>query len=259
MKGVWSFPPKKLICIQFFGKLTKNRLAPLLGNLINSNISIQLFCRLCNKTPILLVGNIIVCGNDGCEIEDYGLGGKKDDEMNYEDESSVETVEDDYTGSSHEDAFVSELPVQNKDEEDTIPLPISTGTSRALTLQDILSGLDMDSPLPPHLQLSLAPNMTALNLTSNVTAESKKIICRPRNVSAANETDLYVPMVKLVTSKELLNRLSITNDTHANCIVVMFYAPWCPFCAKVAPHFNALPKVFPQIDFMAIDAINYNK
>ena len=209
-----------------------------------------------------------MCSNDGSKKEDYGLGGNKEDEMNYEDESSVETVEDDYTGSGHEDAFVSKLPMQNKD-EDTTPLPISTGTSKALTLQDILSGLDMDSPLPPHLQLSLAPNMTALNLTSNVTAESKKIICvtpesrkiicRPRNVTAANETDLYVPMVKLVTSKELLNRLSITNDTYANCIVVMFYAPWCPFCAKVAPHFNALPQVFPQIDFMAIDAINYNK
>ena len=92
-----------------------------------------------------------------------------------------------------------------------------------------------------------------------MTKEAKKITCRPRNVSATNETDLYVPMVKLVTSKELLHRLSITNDTYANCIVVMFYAPWCPFCAKVAPHFNALPKVFPQLDFMAIDTTNFNK
>ena len=199
-----------------------------------------------------------MCSNDGSEKEDYGLGGEAEAEMDYEDESSVETVEDDYSSSTHEDALVSKLPLPIKD-ENTTPLPISTGTSKALTLQDILSGQDTESPLPPHLQLSLAPNMTALNLTSNVTAESKKIICRPRNVSAANETDLYVPMVKLITSKELLNRLSITNDTHANCIVVMFYAPWCPFCAKVAPHFNALPKVFPQIDFMAIDAINYNK
>ena len=211
-----------------------------------------------HKNLFLLSGQIILCSNDGSEKEDYVLGGETEAEVDYEDESSVETVEDDYSNSAHEDDLVSKLSVPIKEENTTL-LPISTGTSKALTLQDILSGLDMESPLPPHLQLSLAPNITALNLTSNVTAETKKIICRPRNVSAANETDLYVPMVKLITSKELLNRLSITNDTHANCIVVMFYAPWCPFCAKVAPHFNALPKVFPQIDFMAIDAINYNK
>ena len=190
-----------------------------------------------------------MCSNEGSERENV--------ETNYDDESSVETV-DDYADTSYEDSPVSELPVQ-ENKESTTPLPISTGSSKALTLQDILSGLDKESPLPPHLQLSLASNISALNLTSNLTTEIKKITCRPRNVSAANETDMYVPMVKLVTSKELLQRLSITNDTHANCIVVMFYAPWCPFCAKVAPHFNALPKVFPQIDFMAIDAINFNK
>ena len=185
-------------------------------------------------------------------------GVKKEMEFEYEDEGTVENVDEDYAETGQEESLLSQLPLQEAGES-TTPLPVSTGSSRAPTLQDMLSGLDVDSPLPPHLQLSLATNISALNLTSNITAEVKKITCRPRNVSATNETDLYVPVVKLVTSKELLTRLSITNDTYANCIVVMFYAPWCPFCAKVAPHFNALPKVFPQIDFMAIDAINFNK
>ena len=40
----------------------------------------------------------------------------------------------------------------------------------------------------------------------------------------------------------------------SNCTIVMFYARWCPFSANAAPHFNALPRVFPALKSVAIDA-----
>jgi len=36
--------------------------------------------------------------------------------------------------------------------------------------------------------------------------------------------------------------------------MVFFYASWCPFSAKAAPHINALPRAFPAIKIVAVDA-----
>jgi thiol-disulfide isomerase/thioredoxin len=47
----------------------------------------------------------------------------------------------------------------------------------------------------------------------------------------------------------------VTNrSSPAICSLVLFYAPWCPFSAKSAPHFNALARLFPDIVIMAADA-----
>ncbi len=156
---------------------------------------------------------------------------------------------------------LSEMDTEVSAEAERVPVP--SGSSKAVTLQDILTSLDKDAPLPPHLQLSFAhsANISAVKkLTSNMTAELRRITCRERKVYSANLTDFVMPMVKIVSSKEFLKRLnsSVNDSTQANCFVVLFYAPWCPFCAKVAPHFNALPRVFPRIDFVAIDAIKFN-
>jgi len=34
----------------------------------------------------------------------------------------------------------------------------------------------------------------------------------------------------------------------------LFYARWCPFSAKAAPHFNALPRAFPSVRVAAVDS-----
>lgn len=48
---------------------------------------------------------------------------------------------------------------------------------------------------------------------------------------------------------------NITNrTTPAVCSMVLFYAPWCPFSAKAAPHYNALARLFPDLYFVAVDA-----
>ena len=39
----------------------------------------------------------------------------------------------------------------------------------------------------------------------------------------------------------------------AQCALGFFYASWCPFSAAAAPHFSALPRVFPDMDMFAVD------
>ncbi|XP_011301741.1 thioredoxin domain-containing protein 15 [Fopius arisanus] len=41
------------------------------------------------------------------------------------------------------------------------------------------------------------------------------------------------------------------------CVLVLFYTRWCVFSSQAAPHFNALPKFFPYIRAVAIDASKY--
>ena len=46
----------------------------------------------------------------------------------------------------------------------------------------------------------------------------------------------------------------VTNRTTPGvCTAVMFYATWCPFSAKAAPHYNALARMFPDVIFLAAD------
>lgn len=58
----------------------------------------------------------------------------------------------------------------------------------------------------------------------------------------------------------LLHGLLVTNptikarSTPSNCTVVLFFTHWCPWSAKAAPHFNALPRAFRNIRFAAIDS-----
>lgn len=48
---------------------------------------------------------------------------------------------------------------------------------------------------------------------------------------------------------------NVTNRTMpAICSLVLFYAPWCPFSSKAAPHFNALARHFPDLVMIAVDA-----
>jgi thiol-disulfide isomerase/thioredoxin len=45
------------------------------------------------------------------------------------------------------------------------------------------------------------------------------------------------------------------------CFTVMFYVPWCPYSAELAPIYNALPRAFLNMDFYAFDvskSIGYN-
>ncbi|XP_053593097.1 thioredoxin domain-containing protein 15 [Microplitis demolitor] len=41
------------------------------------------------------------------------------------------------------------------------------------------------------------------------------------------------------------------------CLLVLFYSRWCVFSSQAAPHFNALPRFYPHIKAVAIDASKY--
>lgn len=59
--------------------------------------------------------------------------------------------------------------------------------------------------------------------------------------------------------KLLLPDPNVTSkDTPANCVAVLFYSKYCPFSSMAAPHFNALPRAFPDIKMVAINAMMYH-
>ncbi|ESO84016.1 hypothetical protein LOTGIDRAFT_96321, partial [Lottia gigantea] len=67
--------------------------------------------------------------------------------------------------------------------------------------------------------------------------------------------------VRLVNSSVLLDFLTFdknSNNDSTDCILIMFYAPWCKFCARTAAQFNALGRAFIQLDILAVDAVHFS-
>ncbi|KAH9513008.1 Thioredoxin domain-containing protein 15 [Bulinus truncatus] len=95
-----------------------------------------------------------------------------------------------------------------------------------------------------------------LNTTLNGTDASKKtrFQCAVKNITASTQGK-----VKIVNSTELLEILNFSkNQKVSTCVLVMFYAPWCHFCARTAPHYNALARAFPQLDVLAVDTSHFS-
>lgn len=91
------------------------------------------------------------------------------------------------------------------------------------------------------------------NITEPV--KNAKFQCTGRNVS-----ENYTNVVQIVNNTGLLYSLNFEkNESGADCVLVLFYAPWCPFCAEAAPSFNALARAFPQLDILAVDAAHFSK
>ncbi|CAF4727380.1 unnamed protein product, partial [Rotaria sp. Silwood2] len=63
-----------------------------------------------------------------------------------------------------------------------------------------------------------------------------------------NITDNYTNHVQLVDSNYLMRA-----PTHFDCYVLLFFARWCHFSIRFAPYFNAIPRSFPGLDFVAYD------
>jgi thiol-disulfide isomerase/thioredoxin len=90
----------------------------------------------------------------------------------------------------------------------------------------------------------------------NKTDKKMKYKCIGRNITLENVTSI----VKIINNTRLLQMLNFEkNDTLSDCVLVIFYAPWCRFCAKVAPSFNALARAFPDLDIVAVDAAHFSK
>ncbi|XP_071106492.1 thioredoxin domain-containing protein 15-like [Haliotis cracherodii] len=119
-------------------------------------------------------------------------------------------------------------------------------------------------PLPEVVE-TVTPNVTveATNVTASDNSSAKnetdgskkyKFQCIGRNVTENTTLE-----VRLVNSSTLLEVLSFDkNRTTGDCVLVMFYAPWCQFCAKTAPHYNALARAYPQLEVLAVDAVHFS-
>lgn len=97
-------------------------------------------------------------------------------------------------------------------------------------------------------------NVSLQNAAEETNTTQKYISCASgfgsKEVQLVNDTEL----VKL-----LLSNTNITNrETTANCVAVLFYSQYCPFSSMAAPHFNALPRAFPDIKMVAINAMMYH-
>uniref|UniRef100_A0A3Q2YV62 Thioredoxin domain containing 15 n=1 Tax=Hippocampus comes TaxID=109280 RepID=A0A3Q2YV62_HIPCM len=82
-------------------------------------------------------------------------------------------------------------------------------------------------------------------------AKTFKVNCDQRNVSDVDTLAVNV----LNASQDLMEFLSVNGS---ECSVVLFFTAWCQFSAGLAPHFNALPRVFPAVHFLALDASTHS-
>lgn len=93
-----------------------------------------------------------------------------------------------------------------------------------------------------------------------VTSVTRRIVCVEKTHStSAVQND--VAAVQLFNSSQLLTHLGSRANTSVfgRCTVVLFYAPWCMFCVRLAPHYNALARAFPTLHVIAIDAYQFSR
>ncbi|CAD5118322.1 DgyrCDS7035 [Dimorphilus gyrociliatus] len=81
----------------------------------------------------------------------------------------------------------------------------------------------------------------------------KRVKCNPKNI-----TDFLNARTQVLNSSQSINTFSMNNRSGDVCVVVMFYANWCRFSAKAAPHYNALGRLFYNLDVVAIDGVHFN-
>lgn len=82
-------------------------------------------------------------------------------------------------------------------------------------------------------------------------AKTYKVNCDKRNITGMDNFTVHV----LNASQDLMEFL---NANSTECSLVLFFTTWCQFSANLAPHFNALPRVFPGMHFLALDASQHS-
>lgn len=134
-------------------------------------------------------------------------------------------------------------------EGDECRAPESISTSDKLAADD--QGEEnplIDDPLPESSQTSSAKTEES-NTTES--AKSPKVNCEERNITGIDTFTLRI----LNVSQDLMEFL---NSNSSECTLVLFYTPWCHFSARLAPHFNSLPRAFPTLHFLALDASQHS-
>jgi len=97
-------------------------------------------------------------------------------------------------------------------------------------------------------------NLTVKNETVNVTLNEKLPIwdCKPFNITGVDK-DENVSTVILRNETVISNVFDEMNKTQG-CALVLFYSPYCHFCASISPLYNAVGRSYTDIAVIAIDA-----
>ncbi|KAM9788558.1 thioredoxin domain-containing protein 15 [Neosynchiropus ocellatus] len=155
----------------------------------------------------------------------------------------------------------SEAPLNPSDIESLIPKnvkdvtagfspPCDENSDQCRSGQQDTSTEEPDSGSAHQVTLDLV-HAASEEQNNTETTKTFKVNCDKRNVSGI---DVFTVQV-LNASQDLMEFL---NANSTECSVVLFFTTWCQFSASLAPHFNALPRVFPSMHFLALDASQHS-
>ncbi|XP_045476186.1 thioredoxin domain-containing protein 15 [Harmonia axyridis] len=115
------------------------------------------------------------------------------------------------------------------------------------------------------------PDISEREISPNTTINLNNDSINSNNASAKNVTIKFVnclpnlgsEQVELVNDTHLIQILTpdpniTAKDTPAKCVMVMFYSNIGTFSSMAAPHFNALPRAFPDIKMAAINTVMFH-
>lgn len=119
----------------------------------------------------------------------------------------------------------------------------------------------MMNPSTKDLFLSLIFNQTCATCRDVIQMEPDKIV---HSCGNKFREPRFAPLVHLMnasmfTTQDTSKNQSGAGNTEDWCMMVNFYAPYCPFSARLAPFYNALPRAFPSLFIAAVDATQNSK
>ena len=108
------------------------------------------------------------------------------------------------------------------------------------------------------LQFENASEVVNTTNSTSASSELPKYFCKGRNNSLGNGS--VEQRVIIVKADELMQWINTTEDNETDtCAVVLFYTEYCPFCAKLAPLYNALGRVYNNLPVLAVDAYKQHR
>ncbi|XP_027704892.1 thioredoxin domain-containing protein 15 isoform X2 [Vombatus ursinus] len=160
------------------------------------------------------------------------------------------------------DHLMSVIPGEAKDrhisDRDTDSCDAGVEGSKCNIRESLFSLITSGANIPDkgeeyNVVLEAVPTGSLPKEDSNSTESVKtpKVNCEERNVTGLESFTLQI----LNVSQDLMEFL---NPNSSDCTLVLFYTPWCRFSASLAPHFNSLPRAFPSLHFLALDASQHS-
>lgn len=183
----------------------------------------------------------LFCLSFGIENTNYLEEGEGEETRNIENEEKfTEKAEDDIMEASEDNPSSNSLDRKKEHFQNVTTINQENTPNRS----SILSHLT-EKPKPEN---DTVKESNDGNNTTNKTAEPLWA-CKKFNTSQK--------VVVLSDKNSLIRWLEEINKT-MSCAVVLFYAKWCFFSARLAPIYNAAGRAFSGIPILAIDAYTHN-